>query len=259
MAGLGRLGFTAAVSAPARTRGPSPASRSAARRRAVRSWRSRLLSTSEVTPSRTSTASRSRRVADRLRRLKVKPPAKTASRRKSACSSAGEQVVAPGDRVAHRLLPGGQVARAAGQQRQPPLQPGEQRRRREDLDARGGQLDGQRQAVQAAADLGDRRRRSRRSARSRPCTACARCDEEPHRLGLGHRRSTAGASARCQAAPAAAPRCSRSPRDAEPHPAGDQDFSAGRRPAGRPRAARPRPPARSCPAPAAGACRAGTP
>ena len=59
----------------------------------------------------------------------------------------GEQVVAPGDRVAHRLLPGRQVAVAARQERQAPLQPGQQCRRREDLDAGGGQLDRQRQAV----------------------------------------------------------------------------------------------------------------
>ena len=39
----------------------------------------------------------------------------------------GEQVVAPGDGVAHRLLAGRQVAPAAGQQRQPLLQPGQQR------------------------------------------------------------------------------------------------------------------------------------
>ena len=49
----------------------------------------------------------------------------------------------------------GQVAPAAGQQRQPVLQPGQQRRRREDLDPGRGQLDGQRQPVQPAADVGD--------------------------------------------------------------------------------------------------------
>ena len=42
-----------------------------------------------------------------------------------------EQVVAPGDGVAQRLLARGQVAGAAGQQRQAPVQPRQQRRRRQ--------------------------------------------------------------------------------------------------------------------------------
>ena len=59
-----------------------------------------------------------------------------------------EQVVAPGDGVAHRPQPVRQVAGAAGQQRQGPLQPRQQRRRRQDGDAGGRQLDRQRQPVQ---------------------------------------------------------------------------------------------------------------
>ena len=86
---------------------------------------------------------------------RVKPPAKTARRRKSACSVGREQVVAPGDRVAHRALPRRQVAAAAGQQGQPLLEPGQERRRRQDLHPGRGKLDGQRQAVEAAADGGD--------------------------------------------------------------------------------------------------------
>ncbi len=68
----------------------------------------------------------------------------------------GEQIVAPGDGIAHRPLPGRRVQSATGQQRQPLLQPGEQRTWREDLDPGGGQLDGQRQTVQAAADVDHR-------------------------------------------------------------------------------------------------------
>ena len=44
----------------------------------------------------------------------------------------------------------------AGQQRQPRLQPRQQRRGRQDLDARRGQLDGERQAVEPLTDGGDR-------------------------------------------------------------------------------------------------------
>ena len=68
-----------------------------------------------------------------------------------------EQVVGPGDRVAHRPLPVRQVAIAAGQDRQPILQSGEERLWREHADPRRGQLDGQRQPVEASADRGDRR------------------------------------------------------------------------------------------------------
>ena len=56
---------------------------------------------------------------------------------------------------AQRLLPFRQVARPAGQQLEPSFEPGTQLRRRQDLHARGGQLDRQRQAVQPAADVGD--------------------------------------------------------------------------------------------------------
>ena len=54
-----------------------------------------------------------------------------------------EQVVTPGDGVAHRSLPRGEVAGAAGQQGQPFFQPRQQRGRRHDLDAGGRQLDRQ--------------------------------------------------------------------------------------------------------------------
>ena len=60
----------------------------------------------------------------------VQPPAKTARRRKRACSSGGEEVVGPGDRVAHRPQARRLVARAAGQQPQAVGQARQQRRRR---------------------------------------------------------------------------------------------------------------------------------
>ena len=71
---------------------------------------------SAAIPSRTSSAPSPPQTASAA--SSVQPPAKTASRRKSVCSSGVEQVVAPGDRVAQRPLPRRQVARAPGQQRQ---------------------------------------------------------------------------------------------------------------------------------------------
>ena len=89
----------------------------------------------------------------------VKPPTKTARRRKRTCSAVVEQVVAPADRAAHRLLAQRQIARAAGQERQPLLQPRQQR-----LGGRGLRS-GRRPARSRAAgrrpgdDLGNRRQR----------------------------------------------------------------------------------------------------
>ena len=83
----------------------------------------------------------------------VQPPAKTASRAKRSCSRR-QQVVAPGDRRAQRPLPLRRRPRSAGEQGQPLLEPFEQDRRRERLDAGGRELDRERQAVEAPADLG---------------------------------------------------------------------------------------------------------
>ena len=69
-----------------------------------------------------------------------------------------EHVVAPGDRAAQRLLPFGKVAGAAGEQSKAVLEPAQHRFGREDPDARRRQLDGQRQPIEAHADLGHRRR-----------------------------------------------------------------------------------------------------
>ena len=66
-----------------------------------------------------------------------------------------EQVVAPGDRAPQRLLAFGQIARAAGQDLQPALESSQHRRGRQRLDARRRQLEGQRQPVEAVADLGN--------------------------------------------------------------------------------------------------------
>ena len=69
-----------------------------------------------------------------------------------------QQVMAPGDRSPQRLLPVRKVTAAAGQQAQRMLKPGRDRLRRQQPDPRRRQLDGQRQAVQPADNLRDRRR-----------------------------------------------------------------------------------------------------
>ena len=113
------------------------------------------------------------------------------SRAKSACSAGGEQVVAPGDRAAQRLLP-----RRRGRAPPPvssaePVAPGARSSAggRQQLDPRRRQLDRQRQPVQPPADLGHRRRRSRRSARSPALAACARSTKSSHRRVLAPARA----------------------------------------------------------------------
>ena len=63
-----------------------------------------------------------------------------------------EQAITPVHRAAKSLLPGRQVAGAAGQQVQTAFEAGQHGGRRKQLDARRRQFDGQRQAIQASAD-----------------------------------------------------------------------------------------------------------
>ena len=63
--------------------------------------------------------------------------------------------MAPLDRGPQRLLAGRRIARTARQQRQAAFQPSEQLLGREHPDARCGELDRERQPVEATADLGD--------------------------------------------------------------------------------------------------------
>ena len=96
----------------------------------------------------------------------VQPPAKTASRAKSRCSSVVEQVVRPGDRRTQRLLA---AARRRGRRlRRSSRCPSRSSElpRREHTRSRGGQLERQRQVVEPAAELLDRRSLGR-NARAR--------------------------------------------------------------------------------------------
>ena len=73
---------------------------------------------------------------------------------KEALLPRGQEVLAPGDGPAHCVLPGWAVASATGEQRQPLRQAGQQCRRRQDPNARGGELEGQRQPIESVADGG---------------------------------------------------------------------------------------------------------
>ena len=87
----------------------------------------------------------------------MKLPANTPRRRNTACSCGRQQVVAPFERRAQRLVAPQQHSRAPGQHLEAFVQARPQAFQAEQRQARDGQLDGQRNAVQPAADLGDRR------------------------------------------------------------------------------------------------------
>ena len=135
------------------------------------SWRSRLLSTSDVTPSSTSSpevAGRAAQTASAASR--VHPPTKTA-RRRTAPAPLGEQVVAPIDRAAQRRWrPSGRGP--AGQQRRR-VEPGQERRRREQRSAppRARSPAGARPAAGAPRPSGSDRGGALRSTRRWPCSS----------------------------------------------------------------------------------------
>ena len=79
------------------------------------SWRSRLSSTSvAMTPK---TSSGSLRPCHRLRRVDRAATGKDGQAAEDGLLLGREQIVAPGDGVAHRLLPGRSGAGSAGQER----------------------------------------------------------------------------------------------------------------------------------------------
>ena len=125
---------------------PSLVGASACRRRTSRLLATRRSSVSRSAPVIVSAASI------------VAPPANTAKRAKHAFSSSLSSGVAPVDRRAQRLLARGRVAGAGARARRG-RRPGARRSRAGDSSAAagGGQLDRQRQPVDAPADLRDRR------------------------------------------------------------------------------------------------------
>ena len=151
---------------------PAASSRSRAYSPIVCSIRSRspwpsvctsALSTSDSSSSRTLSPGSAQTASTSA---SVHPPAKTAMRRNRRCSDSVEERVAPVDRGAQRLLPLGNVARAGREHVEGVVEPLEQRLRGQEPQPGGGELERERQAVQAPADRRDGRRRSRASART---------------------------------------------------------------------------------------------
>jgi hypothetical protein len=92
----------------------------------------------------------------------------------------GEQVIAPGNGVAQRLVPRRGIARAIGEDLEATLETREQRHRWEDSDAGSGQLNSQWQAFQPPADFGHDGRVSRRKG-----------EVGDNRLRAGHKEAAA--------------------------------------------------------------------
>ena len=112
---------------------------------------------------------------DRLRELEVNPPANTPRRRNTACSSVVEQVVAPLERGAQRLVARQDDARAAGEQPEARVEAGRATGPSPSArHARCRELDRERSAVEPTADLDDEREVRRSSAKSRVGGAHAR-------------------------------------------------------------------------------------
>ena len=82
-------------------------------------------------------------------------PLEHGNRSQQALFGGCEQVVAPGDRVAHRLQSFRNAPLLASQHMQATVEPGEERLRRENGHPGGGQLDRQREAVEAPANFAD--------------------------------------------------------------------------------------------------------
>jgi hypothetical protein len=91
-------------------------------------------------------------IADVLRGFEGATTGEHREAREESLLAGREQVMAPGDRRFERALAFRRVAGAAPQQREPLVESLEQCFRRQDLRARGGELDRQRQAIEVAAD-----------------------------------------------------------------------------------------------------------
>ena len=98
------------------------------------------------------------RVGDGLRAFEVPAAHEDREPAEQPLLRLAQECVAPVDRRPQRLLAAGCVERPARQERQAPVEAFEQRARRQRANACGGQLDGERQSVEADADLRHRRR-----------------------------------------------------------------------------------------------------
>ena len=117
----------------------------------------RLLSTSEPRAVEHVETKLAVRVADRQRAVDGAAADEDGEPSEERALRRVQQVVAPGDGPAQGALSLGDIAGAARQERQAPVEPGEDRHRIEELAAGRSQLDREREAVEADADGGDRR------------------------------------------------------------------------------------------------------
>ena len=147
------------------------------------SARTRLWSARAISPSRTSQPISLGRPADGLGRFQVAAADEHGEPREKAPLALVEQVVAPGDGAAQRLLALGQVARAGRQDAELVLESLEDRVGLKQLDAGRRELDRQRHPVEPGADPGDGRGVLVRDREVRPDGEGAG-DEQPDRLVL---------------------------------------------------------------------------
>ena len=126
------------------------------------------------------------RVGDRLRRLEGASADEDGQAPKEPLLRRGEQIVTPGDGVAHRLLAGRKISPAAGQNDQAALQTRQQRGRRKHFDPGRGELDGERQSIETTTDRRDRGGILSREGKRFLHRLRAR-DEELDRGGFRHR------------------------------------------------------------------------
>ena len=112
-----------------------------------------------------------------------------------------EELVAPVDDGAQRLLAGQGRARPAGQEAEPVVEPSGDLRDRERSGAGGRQLDGERQPVEPGADVGDDPVAGRRRARADAPAACARATKRLDGIVGRQRRHRPDESRRRPAAP----------------------------------------------------------
>ena len=125
---------------------------------------------------------------DSLGRLERRAAGEDRQAREDVALALAEQVDAPRHRLAQRLLAGRKVARAAGEDTEPRIESRPQRPWSQGSDPCGGELDRQRQPVDAPADLAQvvcvaGVSRERRLEQARPL------HEELDRVLLGQRRN----------------------------------------------------------------------
>ena len=142
-------------------------------------------------PSKTSRVAS--RTGNRLRRVQGAAAGKDRQALEERLLLLSEQIVTPGNRIPHRLLPRRDVAGASREQRQALLQAHEQRLRWKQLDEGRGQFNGQRKAIEPVANLGDGRGVGR-GHREVGLHGLRPLDKEAYRIELEHAaRAAAGA------------------------------------------------------------------